>query len=379
MNESGAERFPPERGGFVTMTRNRRQRGFTLVEILVVLAIIGILVGLVLPAVQKVRDASARTACRNNLKQIGLALMNFTGDYGYLPPGMVTELSIQDSYHTAFTYLLPYLEQDAVYNQYEFDAQWYDPSNYAPVAQQPKVFFCPANRANGQMNLAPFIQQWGAAMPPLVGSCDYILCKGANAGLYFDPTLIPPQARGLFNVTQADFGAGAGGRPTPRFLVRAENISDGLSNTLAIGEGAGGNVRYLVGDINNPGQPAIQPFLNGPAVMEQAWAAASLGDASHPWTTGIFGVTAQFGLPPNTLDEPMNRQPGSPTIVSNDTSGFNLSGKDRVSGFRSMHLIGCQFLFADGSVHLLPQSIDPAVYRAFSTYSGGEIVASPEN
>ena len=250
--------------------------------------------------------------------------------------------------------MLPYLEQNTISEQYQFDAQWYDPwSNYAPVALQPKVFFCPANRTSGQMNLTPFIQEWGAAMPPLVGSCDYILCKGANAGLYFDPTLIPAQARGLFNIAQADFG---GGTPKPRFQVRPENISDGLSNTIAIGEGAGGNIRYLIGDINNPGQPITEPFINGPAVMEQAWAAASLGDASHPWTTGIFGVTAQFGLPPNTMDEPMNRQPGSPTIVSNDSSGYNLGGQDRVSGFRSMHPAGCQFLFADGSVHFLPQS-----------------------
>ena len=108
--------------------------------------------------------------------------------------------------------------------------------------------------------------------------------------------------------------------------------------------------------------------------MDQAWGAASLGDPSHAWTAGIFGVTAQFGMNPNPADEPMNRRPGSPTIVSGDTSGYNLSGRDRVSGFRSMHIGGCNFLFADGSVRFLQQSIDPVLFRAYSTYSGGETV-----
>src|SRR5207245_6918938 len=112
--------------------------------------------------------------------------------------------------------------------------------------------------------------------------------------------------------------------------------------------------------------------INGPALMEQAWAAASLGDPSHPWYASIFGVTAQFGLAPDPRDEPMNRRPGSPTIVGSDSSGYNVSGRDRVSGFRSMHAGGCYFLFADGSVHWLTQSVDPAVYRALSTYMGGE-------
>ena len=101
---------------------------------------------------------------------------------------------------------------------------------------------------------------------------------------------------------------------------------------------------------------------------------ASLGDPAHPWYAGIFGVTAQFGLLPNPVDEPMNRSPGSPTIVGGDTSGYNAAGRDRVSGFRSMHRGGCHFLFADGSVHWLTPSIDPAVYRALSTYAGGDQV-----
>jgi prepilin-type processing-associated H-X9-DG protein len=72
----------------------------------------------------------------------------------------------------------------------------------------------------------------------------------------------------------------------------------------------------------------------------------------------------------------MNRQPGSATIIGSDGSGYNVSGRDKVSGFRSMHINGCNFLFADGSVHFLQQSIDPALYRAYSTYAGGEVSSS---
>ena len=363
----------------VAQPMRSRRTAFTLVEVLVVVAIIAILIGLLLPAVQKARDAAARTSCRNNLKQFGLALQNYENANGYLPAGMVTELDIMDSFHTAFTYLLPYIEQDNIYRLYHFDKQWYDPDNYAAVGQQAPIFFCPSNRTRGVIDLTPYIKQWGAAMPPFVGASDYVLCKGANAGLAADPQLIPAQARGLFNVSQADFSNSTGGqiewRPTPRFRVRFTDITDGFSSAIAIGEGTGGNGRYTVEDLKNPGQPVMEPFVNGPALMDQAWGVASLGDAQHPWTAGIFGVTAQFGLAPDFKDEPMNRHPGSPSIVGSDRSGYNVTGRDRVSGFRSMHSDGCNFLFADGSVHFLQRSIEPALYRALSTYAGGEVTS----
>ena len=356
----------------------RACRGITLIELLVVIAILTVLMGLLLPAVQKVRDAAARISCVNNLKQIGLALHNYHDAEGYLPAGMVTELDVQDSFHTGLTDLLPYLEAGNVHRLYDYDATWYAQENYAPVAQEIKVFYCPANRTRGSIDLSPYVRQWGAAMPPAVGACDYVLCKGANAGLGGDPSKIPPEARGLFNVARADRSASGDFRPVPAFRVRFTDIGDGLSSTFAVGEAAGGNSYFQVADINDPSQPASEPFLDGPAVMDQAWAVASMGDAQHPWYGGIFGVTAQVGLPPDPRDEPMNRRPASPTMYGGDPSGYNASGRDRVSGFRSMHSAGCNFLYADGGVRWVRQGIDPAAYRALSTYAGGEPISGAD-
>jgi prepilin-type N-terminal cleavage/methylation domain-containing protein/prepilin-type processing-associated H-X9-DG protein len=358
----------------------RTRNAFTLIELLVVIGIIAVLIGLLLPAVQKVRESAARLKCQSNLKQFGLALHGFHDANGYLPAGMVTELDIQDSYHTGFTYLLPYIEQENIHRLYDYSHQWYDTANYTAVEQQAPLFFCPSNRSRGTIDLTPFIQQWGCAMPPYVGACDYVLCKGARAQISPTPANIPSEARGLFNISQADLAMTAGQvqwLPTPQFRVRLLDITDGTSSTLAIGEAAGGTPYYVVADINNLSQPAVEPFINGPAVMDQGWAVASLGDTQHPWYAGIFGTTAQWGLAPDPMDEPMNRRPGMPSIIglSANRQDHELF-QDRISGFRSLHTSGCNFLFADGSIHFLNQSIAPYTYRALSTYAGGEVIAN---
>ena len=128
------------------------------------------------------------------------------------------------------------------------------------------------------------------------------------------------------------------------------------------------------GDLNNPAQPATEPFINGPAMMDQAWSVASLGDRSTRGTPAFSGQRLSSVWRPNPNDEPMNRRPCTPTIVGSDSSGYNVTDQYRVSGFRSMHANGCNFLYADGSVHWVQQTIDPAVYRALSTYAGGEVI-----
>jgi prepilin-type processing-associated H-X9-DG protein len=117
-----------------------------------------------------------------------------------------------------------------------------------------------------------------------------------------------------------------------------------------------------------------EPFTGQTALMEQSWGATGFTDRSHPWYSGALAVTAQFGLAPDPRDEPLNRSPGAPSIHGYDGSGFNRHGLDWISGFRSVHPGGANFVFCDGSVRWLRETIDPATYRGLSTHAAGEVI-----
>jgi prepilin-type N-terminal cleavage/methylation domain-containing protein/prepilin-type processing-associated H-X9-DG protein len=347
-----------------------RRRGFTLIELLVVIAIIGVLIGLLLPAVQKVRAAASRGKCQNNLKQLGLALHHYHDANECLPPGMVSsETNVSDADATAFTFLLPYLEQDNTHRLYHFENPWFDQSNFEAVGIPVKTFFCPSNRDQGAIDLKPYEPQWDTTLPPFAAACDYAFCKGANGALTVDWQRTPQQVRGVFWIyPKSDTKTG----------LRIAEITDGTSNTFAIGDAAGGTPLYLIRDLRNPDQPAID--LDGKTVpIEQSWSAAGITDPQHPWFGSVFAVTAQYGIEPTPRDEPMNRRLVTPTVTSGDPRGDNRRGKDFVSGFRSQHPGGCNFLFCDGGVRFVVESIPAPVYRALSTYSGGEVVSGSDH
>jgi prepilin-type N-terminal cleavage/methylation domain-containing protein/prepilin-type processing-associated H-X9-DG protein len=134
--------------------RHRRSRGFTLIEMLVVISIIGILVALLLPAVQQAREAARRTQCRNNLVQIGLALQNYDLAYGRLPPGTVNATgpikNTPKGYHVGWmVQILPMLEEATVWNKFDFQLSVYDPANALPAQVRIPIFNCPSNPTGG--------------------------------------------------------------------------------------------------------------------------------------------------------------------------------------------------------------------------------------
>jgi prepilin-type N-terminal cleavage/methylation domain-containing protein len=215
--------------------RKSSRFGFTLIELLVVIAIIAILIGLLLPAVQKVREAAARIQCGNNLHQIVLAIHSFHDTNGNLPP---TRYDPRGTWHI---YILPHLEQDNFYRLWNINLGYHQQTNQARQTEV-KTFFCPSRRGPGQLSTSGDTRDGNATSPHLPGALsDYAVCAGSpvtvtgaatQSDYWWAPTAAYPNqpANGAF-VIENDFDSGKG---TRRFGFNT--IVDGLSNTIFVGD-----------------------------------------------------------------------------------------------------------------------------------------------
>jgi len=303
-----------------------RRHALTLVELLVVIAIIGVLVALLLPAVQMAREAARRTACMNKLKQISLALHHHHDTYGVFPPGRVDapftvpQGEIIQGGHSFFPFLLPYLEQQALASIYRWDRKAQGPENQPVASTQLKVLQCPSAEPN----------RWATA------ENDPANYSYGGRGACGDYGGIREIDTGLVELGLVDQVANYEGVLTNNHLTRLCEITDGTAQTILLVEFAGRPSLWRAGRL-----------VQGATVTGGAWVGGPLtfGQGSSP-----DGST----------------QPGPCAI--------NCSNNREVYCF---HPGGSNTAFVDGSLHFLKANIDIRIFARLATYAGGEVATIP--
>lgn len=363
----------------------RTSRGFTLIELLVVIAVIAVLIALLLPAVQSARERARSAQCKNNLKQIGLALHNYESTHRTLPPSFVRQEDNNPppppggqplqyrSHWTGWHMLLPFVDQEPLYKKYDFRGTWLssmtdinDRSHWILNRTVIPGLICPTaphrNNTIGESGTPGSSLHWMAS-----GLSDYAFSHGADIVKAIPGSgeeLCPGGLRHFWQQTQPDRRGAFGYNST----CRMANFQDGTSNTFVIGEKAGARLTFGTGSAAFPRGPVEYPWAMAAVVY---FAATSAGGGDATWAVAPFAVTRDIRLPDcpdaapgSGIPFPMN--PGPPNLPPG-------SNERPLYSFQSSHATGAHFLFADGSTKFLSEHIDQGVYEALSTIEGSEV------
>ena len=314
------------------MTHSRR-RGFTLIELLVVIAIIAVLIALLLPAVQQAREAARRTQCRNNLKQLGLAMHNYLDSHGVLP----LCLNATAKPISVHAYLLPYLDQSPLYALIDFNSSYNSPTNVIPVGTTVQTFLCPT--------------QPTVAMPAGWAGTNY-RCNQGSQILYAQPSgsnASMPAPDGVF---------------VPGLSLSIATITDGTSNTAAFSE-------HPFADFNNSASNPYDTFEPGiyPSTPDDAMnfcrqtnfsdlSKQGYSNVGAPWMQSYHSTTQYFHVAP-----------------PNDPSCMYPPGRINTTA-ASYHTGGVHVCMCDGSVRFTSTNINLSVWRGIGSRAGGEVLGN---
>lgn len=325
------------------------KRGFTLIELLVVVAIVAILISLLLPAVQQAREAARRTQCRNNLKQIGLAIHNYLDTHSVFPPAFVSDITSTDtpggewSIHAR---ILPFLDQANLFGHANLSLAYDDPANGQIATQRVAVFLCP-----DEVNDRTRLDESGIPI-------HYPVNYGYNGGTW-----------AVWDNATHQVGDGAF---APNASFRTRDMLDGTSNTLAFSEVKAFTPYNRDG---NNGTPAIP---STPQEVEALIALGGSNKANSGHTEGVDGRVHQTGF---TVTLP----PNSEVIVpgGDSTEGDYTSCREDKScstptyaavTARSFHTGIVQSLLMDGSVHSISENIDLVTWRRLGQRNDGSVL-----
>jgi prepilin-type N-terminal cleavage/methylation domain-containing protein/prepilin-type processing-associated H-X9-DG protein len=341
------------------MKTDRSKRAFTLVELLVVIAIIGILVALLLPAIQAAREAARRTQCTNKIKQLALAVLNYESSRKVLPYANTPNLTVALKtgpcngsagttvgsnglkHHTVFSFILPYVEQQAIYDQIDFKLDWFDTTtnakgtkNLTAVAKDIEDFLCPSTEAR-----------------PATFTTDYNVISRIDQDEYCNATRgIDPTAKVKRNVDKL-----VGMLSDTQTSIR--KVSDGMTKTIMFVESAGRPNHYTTGKtLKNlmweENTALKQPGLGG--LTDYQWADGGIDN------TGVDGLYIVWNRTSNPTAMPTD-------IATRCQMNSTVMNCDNYKGVYSMHSSGANIAFGDGSVSFIREDVEPDTFASLVT------------